>query len=204
MLERMSVQDLFALSPQHKKFADEFLATNKVSASAVAAGYSARSAHVQGNRLLKRPDVQQYIAGAVAKADEQAEELSAQVIRELKTMAFANVADFITIDEDGKPQIDFSKVTPEQLRAISSVKSKTSRKFNGKGEHIATDSESAFVMADKYRGLELLGRHAGLFKTEEHRLVVDVADRLLAARRRLGSEYEESGEPRLLGGRGEG
>jgi hypothetical protein len=41
-------------------------------------------------------------------------------------------------------------------------------------------------MADKYRGLELLGKTVGMFKSEEQRVVVDIADRLLRAR--LGGE----------------
>lgn len=189
----MSVQDLTTLHPQHKKFADEFLLTNKVSKSAIAAGYSPKSAHVSGNRLLKRPDVQAYLASKVAEQDAVQDDLASQVINELKTLAFANIADFITIDEDGKPQIDFSAATPEQLKAIASVKSKSSRKYNSKGEHIATDTEAAFAMADKYRGLELLGKHIGLFKADEQRVVVDVADRLLSARRRLGRSYDDTG-----------
>ena len=181
------------LHPQHKKFCDEYLATHKISESARRAGYSEKSAHVSGNRLLKRADVRSYLASRVAEQDVVQEDLASQVIKELKDLAFANIADFITVDEDGKPQIDFSAATPEQLKAIASVKSKTSRKYNAKGEHIATDSESAFTLADKYRGLELLGKHIGLFKADEQRVVVDVADRLLTARRRLGREYDETG-----------
>lgn len=187
------------LDPKHKKFCDEYLRTNRKGASARAAGYSPNSSHTEASRLLKRPDVQQYLAYRVAEltAKEDAVETQAKdtldnrIINELETLAFANISDFITIDENGKPQIDFSGATPEQLKAIASVKSKTSRKFNSKGEHIATDQESAFTLADKYRGLELLAKHRGLFKAEEHKITLDVADRLIAARRRallLGSD----------------
>jgi phage terminase small subunit len=203
MLDAMSVQDLAPLlNPQHKQFADNYLATQKVSESARLAGYAPKSAHVAGNRLLKRPDVQRYLRTRMAEIDAEAENLGSQVITELKDMAFANIADFITVQPDGTFNVDFSKASREQLKALASVKTKTSRKYNNKGEHIATDTEAAFTMADKYRGLELLGRHEGLFKAEEQRVVLDVADRLLEARRRL--RYLDNTENGLQNGEGGG
>jgi phage terminase small subunit len=192
--ERMS--DTVLLTPQHKKFADEYLVTQNASEAARRAGYSAKNPGVQGSKLLARADIKQYLATRVAELSTQvtetADDLAARVIEELKLGAFSTIENFIRIDDDGKPQIDFSAATPEQLRAITSVKSKTSRKYNGKGEHIATDSEAAFTLRDKDRSLEMLGRHLGLFKSDEQRVVIDVADRLLAARRRM-RELGDSG-----------
>lgn len=188
----MSAVLIPTLDPKHKKFADEFLRTNRKAASAVAAGYSPNSSHTEASRLLKRPDIAEYIAHHAAKMTEQrqgsdkaAEVLGNRVLQELEALAFANITDFITIDKDGKPSVDFSNATPEQLRAITSIKSKVTKRFDGKGKHVATDAEHSFNMADKYRGLELLGKHLGLFKADEQRVVVDVADRLLNARRRV-------------------
>lgn len=176
-------------------FADEYLLTGHINNSAKKAGYSPKSAHVSGNRLLKRPDVQQYLQAQAAKLTIKTEDMQAKILNELDAMAFANIADFITIDSDGLPHADFSKATPEQMRAIASVKSKTTRRYDKDGNLSATDIESAFTMADKYRGLELLGKHHGLFKTEEQRIVVDIADRLVTARRR----YAELGDDREFG-----
>lgn len=121
------------------------------------------------------------------------EELSNKVIQELHDMAFANIADFITVDEAGLPQVDFSTATPEQLKAITSIKTKLSTRYDKDGNQVGTEQEANFGLADKYRGLELLGKHLGLFKADEQRVVVDVADRLLAARRRL-TELPSDGE----------
>ena len=180
------------LLDRHKKFADEYLRTGNATGSARLAGASHRSAHVTGAKWLKRRDVSEYLAVEAAKlsapraeVSEQGKDLDQRILAEMEALAFANIGDFITIDEDGKPQVDFSTATPDQLRAITSVKTKTSRRFDNKGQHIATDSEAMFSLADKYRGLELLGKHRGLFKADEQRIVVDVADRLLNARRRL-------------------
>ena len=187
MLERMNDQPLrLLLSGKHKAFADAYIATGNASESARRAGYSSQCAGVTGHKLLRRPDVQEYLANMTAKVHEAEEEdLRDRVNKELSTLAFANIADFISIDDDGTPRVDLSNATPEQLRAIASVKSKTRKIYNKEGEHIATETESAFAMSDKYRGLELIGKTLGMFKADEQRLVVDVADRLLAARGRL-------------------
>lgn len=198
MLERMNDRSIrVSLDPKHKKFADEFLICGNQSEAARRAGIGGKTPGVSANRLLKRPDIQQYLAlrgeEVVKERDKEAEELGTQVIRELQDMAFANIGDFIRIDDNGRPVIDFSTATPEQLKAIASVKSKVSRRYDKEGAHIGTDEETAFSLADKYRGLELLGKHLGLFRSDEQRIVVDVADRLLAARSRLKTIGNYSG-----------
>lgn len=206
MLGRMSDKDLSVyLNPKHKVFADTYLITGNASESARKAGYSENSAGISGHKLLKRPDVQAYLAQQGAKASEQAEDLQSRVIQELERVAFANIADFITIGDDGKPEIDFSSASREQLAAIVQVKSKSSRRFDKDGNHVGTDNEHAFVMADKMRGLDGLARHLGIYKETEQRVVVDVADRLLLGRARLralGADRGASGDDE--GGRGSG
>jgi hypothetical protein len=196
------------LDPQHKLFADKYLETGRISASARHAGYSSKSAHVSGNRLLKRPEVQAYLAQRSeelsAQINEQEDSLELRVQRELEKMAFANIQKFIRI-EDGKPVLDLSDATEEDLAALTSVRTKSRSIYNGKGQHIATEDTADVVMADKYRGLELLGKTVGMFKEAEHRVILDVADRLVAARRRLSAASElGNSDSKLLGGGGSG
>jgi len=108
----------------------------------------------------------------------------------MEALAFANIADFITVDADGLPQVDFSRATEEQLRAISNVASKRTTRTDRDGG-VTVEVSSRFAMADKYRGLELLGRSMGMFRDAEQRIVVDVADRLLHARARLANMRNE-------------
>jgi phage terminase small subunit len=187
------------LLDRHKKFADEYLRTSNASESARVAGCSPKSAHVTGYKWLKRTDVIEYLRAHAAimsaprdQVTKQGEELDNRVIKELTDLAFANMADLITIGSDGQPSFDLSNATPEQLKAISNLKTKTTRRYDNQGKHIATDTELAISIADKYRGLELLGKHRGLFKADEQRVVLDVADRLLSGRRRLALMNDDS------------
>jgi hypothetical protein len=206
------------LLDRHKIFADEYLRTNNASASVRATGSKTKSPGVLGLKWLRRPDVVEYLRAQATilsaprnQVKEQGEELDRRVIQELTTLAFANIADLIRIDDDGQPRFDLSAATPEQLSAISNLKTKTTKRYDKDGNHIATDDELAISLADKYRGLELLGKHRGLFKADEQRVVLDVADRLLSGRRRLAllgndaENYLDASAPGRQGGmRGSG
>ncbi|WP_436942106.1 terminase small subunit [Staphylococcus xylosus] len=49
------------LNPRQEKFVHEYIKTLNVTQSAIKAGYSPQSAHVQGSRLLKNEKVSEYI-----------------------------------------------------------------------------------------------------------------------------------------------
>ncbi|KAE8559795.1 terminase small subunit [Paenibacillus polymyxa] len=49
------------LSPKQLVFVQEYLRHNNITAAAKAAGYSEKSAHVQGSRMLKNDKVKQYL-----------------------------------------------------------------------------------------------------------------------------------------------
>lgn len=173
------------LQPKHKLFADKYLVCGNASESAVHAGYSKRSRGVTGSKLLARPDIKLYLAEQTEKLSANTEDIQSRWLKEVEALSFASIGDFISIDEDGHPQVDFSTATPEQLKAIASVASKQRNYYDNRGNKIGDEKSSRFAMADKYRGLDMIARHLGLYKEAEQRVVVDVADRLLAARQRF-------------------
>lgn len=182
------------LADRHRVFADNYIRTGRISESAKRAECPPKSAHVTGNKWLKRPDIQQYIAqrteqlsAEVQESTEEAEPLALRIQRELEKMAFANLSKFIRI-ENGQPVVDLSTATEDDIAALTKASTKITKRYDSKGAHIATEEQSDVVMADKYKGLELLGKTVGMFKSDETRVIVDVADRLLRARGRLGVE----------------
>lgn len=189
----MSSARLPKLKDNHRVFADHYLLSGNAAESYRKSGGKGFHASLGGYKCLNRPDVQAYLAIKREQSSEEVTDLHAKVLRELDTMAFSNIADFITV-RNGIPEVDFSTATPDQLRAIASVKTKHRSIRDNKGKVIATETESGFALADKYRGLELIGKHLGMFKADEQRVVIDVADRLLQARRRLAELPDMRGE----------
>jgi phage terminase small subunit len=174
------------MTTQQQAVADAVLRGESAEQAAILAGYAKKSARTTGPRVLRMPVVAEYIAAQRQK--QSAKELSRRekILAELDKMAFANIGDLVTIDANGHPQVDFSRATPEQLAAVTSVATKRRVTRGPKGEEVE-EQTAKFSMADKYRGLELLGRAEGMFKENEVKVTVDVADRLLAARQRLAA-----------------
>ncbi|TXH40590.1 MAG: terminase small subunit [Desulfurellales bacterium] len=64
-----------AVTERHKLFIEAYIATRNATESAKAAGYSPKSAHAQGNRLLKDAEIQKAVAIRVEKAIITADEV---------------------------------------------------------------------------------------------------------------------------------
>lgn len=189
------------LNPQQQKFADVYLECGRVEKAALAAGYSHKSAHVTGSRLLRNAKVAEYISRRQNAVATKAEKLEDRLIEELGNLAFSNIGDFVTVDDEGLPQIDFSRATRAQLAAINSVSTKRTKRYDAKGKHIATETNAKFGLSSKHESIRTLMQFKGMLKPEEHKVTLDVSDRLLRARARLQSgDTQGSGEAEQLGG----
>lgn len=74
-------------------FVKEYLIDLNATQSAIRAGYSKKTAEVQGPRLLGNVKVAAEIQRAKEKREEKAEKSGADVIRELTKLAFAGLCD---------------------------------------------------------------------------------------------------------------
>jgi phage terminase small subunit len=88
------------MSPKHTLWLSIYLKDKDRNASAAArgAGYSAKSAAMQGARMLARPDIQAAIAANDAatavnskKTEKQVEDLATRVRNEIESLAFGNM-----------------------------------------------------------------------------------------------------------------
>jgi phage terminase small subunit len=112
------------------------------------AGYEGRgNYHV---RLQQVPCVAQRYAELARAAAERAEVTAAEVMKELATIAFANIADYIALDAEGTPRTDLSKLTRAQAAAVVEVSANAHR--------------VRFKLADKLEALVQLGRMLGMFR----------------------------------------
>lgn len=134
---------------------------------------------------MARPEVRAYVEAKRQELRADNDDVRVRIDEELRDLAFANIDDLTVVDEDGQLKPDFTNATRAQLKAVSGVGYKVSRRFDKDGNHVGTDKQSSFRLLDKTRSIELLGKLHGMFKPDEHRVVVDVADRILLARKRV-------------------
>ncbi len=76
-------------------------------------------------------------------------------------MGFANMDDYIRVNEEGLPITDFSELTRSQAAAITSITVDTY--VEGRGDEAREVRRVKFTLADKPKSLELLGRHLKMF-----------------------------------------
>jgi phage terminase small subunit len=143
-----------ALNAKQQLFVTEFLKDRNATKAAERAGYSPKTARVQGPRLLQNAAVAEAIDKATGKQLEKLEMEGVEILRELAKLAMVDVGE--AWDENGQLK-PLHEMKPEVRRAIASI------------EHTALGSEEAprFVTKvkfwDKPKSLELLGKHFRLW-----------------------------------------
>lgn len=140
------------LNEKQKRFAEEYMYDLNCTQAAIRAGYSPKTAHVQGCRLLSHVKVAAYIDKMKAERSKRTGVNAERVIRELARIAFVKVSDVIDV---GTGEIIDNG--DDDIAAVSSVKVKRIPTAEGWGE------EREVRLVDKNRALELLGKHLVMY-----------------------------------------
>ena len=142
----------YKLTPKQKLFADEYLIDLNATRAYKAAYKSCKkdeTARTNGSRMLTNANVSKYIKERMNERSKRTEITQDNVLKELATIAFAKVTDFVTIENGVVIVKDTKDIPKDLLPAIASIK-------EGKN-----GIEVSFYNKDK--SLELLGRHLGMF-----------------------------------------
>ena len=146
------------LSDRQLRFIQEYQVDLNATQAAIRAGYSKKGARVRGSELLANRNIAAEIAKAGRAIGDKLGIKAADVLEELRRIGFANMLDYLVINQEGVPIVDLSDLTREQATAISEV---TVRKFKGEdGERV---EQTKFKLADKRAALVDIGRHFGMF-----------------------------------------
>jgi len=150
--------------------------------AAIASGYSSKGAEQTGSVLTRNPKVAEEIAKKQGKRLQKLEITADRVLGELAKMGFANMLDYMNI-EDGKiTDFDYSRLTRDQAAAIQEITMDTTGGA-GDGERKLV-LRTRFKLGDKRGSLELLGKHLKLFTDKIELIENDVVSRLVAGRQR--------------------
>ncbi len=144
-----------ALTEKQQRFVDEYLIDLNATQAAIRAGYSVKTADVQGSRMLGNVKVQQAISEAMAERSRRTGINQERILIELARIALLNPKALVNL-EDATVNPEAS---PDDLAAIASVKVKHFPTKDG-GEGI----EREVKFYDKIKAIELLGKHLGMFK----------------------------------------
>ena len=148
------------LTLREMRFCLHWIQTLNGRASAIRAGYSPKNADQRAWLLMRRPRVQDTIRRLQERYADDMQVGTESTLREYAHIAFANVGDFI----DAEGRVDLSKVTREQMAAVSSVETETY--VEGRGEEAETVKRVKLRFHSKTDALEALAKHLGLFERD--------------------------------------
>lgn len=123
------------------------------------------SAWSSAHDLLKKPEIQAEVARRQAQLAKKADITAEMIVNEWAKIGFANILDYITIDEEtGHATIDLRNVTRETGAAISEVVTGTDKSGN---------AYTKIKLHPKDPALEKLAKKLGLLKDEAPNLTLN-------------------------------
>lgn len=142
-------------------FVREYLVDRNGTRAAIAAGYASRSASVTSCRMLRNVKVQAEITELTQERLKRLEVTADNVLRELAKIAFANIADYLAVQDDGSVSIDLSRIGLIEAAAIADLK--IDECLTGSGQDQKRFRRTRLKLASKTTALELLGKHLKLW-----------------------------------------
>jgi phage terminase small subunit len=154
------------LKPQHALFVAEYLKNPNnpnATAAARAAGFSEKSAHTQGSRLLKRLDIQGAIAQARASKSKKPEQIAARAELTAQKLVDA-LNDLVDFDpaklygEDGK-MLHVKDMDEATRKAIAGIEENVGK---------LGDKNTKLRLSSRLGSIELAAKILGMLKNETH------------------------------------
>jgi phage terminase small subunit len=135
------------LTLKQERFAAEYVKDLNATNAAMRAGYSEKTAHVQGCTLLKNPKVVEEIARFRKEISSERKKNMHDIVNEYEALAFSNVSD---IYEDWQNLKDFEKLPVNIKKSISEINFRSIPTKEG------IETQIRIKMHDKIRALENL------------------------------------------------
>lgn len=164
----MSLKLSDGLTPKQQRFVEEYLIDLNATQAAIRAGYSAKTAHAAGSRLLTNVKVKPVIRAAMDERAKRLEISADNVLKELARIGFADIRDLVEWDEEHVGFRPSEQLTDDQAAVVSEVLAETKRFTDSKG-NTETTIKLKLKTYDKLAALRDLGRHLKLFTDQvEH------------------------------------
>ena len=149
------------LPPRHRLFVDAFLVSLNGAKAARDAGYSGKSAKFSGHELLQRPEIKAAITEAMARRSARTEITQDRVLQELALIGFADMGDYLDLDEDGVARLDLSNLPEGATKVIAEITQDVY--VDGRGKKGREVKKTKLKLHDKRGALVDMARHLGMF-----------------------------------------
>jgi phage terminase small subunit len=145
-------------------FIEAYLIHKNATKAAIAAGFSERSANNQGARLMVNDAIRAEIEARLAATFDRYAVTSDRIIRELAKIAFGNIGDYVSVQDDGGAIIDLTSATRDQLASLNSID--VEEYTEGRGNEARGIKRIKIKLSDKRQALMDLAKIARLLPAD--------------------------------------
>lgn len=146
------------LKAKQSRFVDEYLVDLNATQAALRADYSEKTAYSQGQRLLKKVEIQSAIQERMNGRSNRTQITADEVVLQLARMGMSDVRKLFTPDGRLKAVHDLDDDTAAAVQSIEVI---TKMIPGHEGEEPEVEYLHKIKMIDKIRPLELIGKHMG-------------------------------------------
>lgn len=146
------------LTGKQAEFVAEYLIDLNATQAAIRAGYSPKTAHSIGQRLLKKVEIQAAIQSAKESRSIRTEITADRVLQEFARIAFFDPR--MLLGDDGRPK-DISSLDDDTAAAISGLDLQDVYEGTGDDREFIGYTKK-YKFAPKIQALEMLAKHTGL------------------------------------------
>jgi len=154
------------LSPRHERFVAEFLKDGNATQAYIRAGYSPRGAQPSASRLLRDPRIEAAVAAGRQRMAQALEVDVQRIAQEYAKMAYANIADYVSTDSEGRLCVDLEKASLAQQAGIVELRIANHR---NQGQRVTLKLGKLQALAALTKQLGVLAANPAPGLTEEDR-----------------------------------
>jgi phage terminase small subunit len=162
-----------SLTPKQARFVEEYLVDLNATQAAIRAGYSAKTAYSQGQRLLKNVEVEAAIQKAQDARANRTEVTVDKVLKELATIGFSDIGTYFDMKDGTIVRRDWSDLPAGATGVIQEVTQE--EHTGGRGRDTGKTRRTKVRLYSKLDALEKIARHLGMF-TEKIKLEGSLLD----------------------------
>ena len=171
------------LSPKERAFIREYTRDRNATRSAIAAGYSPKTAAQIGYQLLQKTSVGAALAKREARLADQAEISAKEIIERLTVLARADMGDVAQWDEDGLRLLPSEEIDTRVIAQVTQTEKFIKVLKDGEdGREVLLSREKIVKLHDPKTALKLLGDHLGVFPSGKDGASGGAGDEMLGAK----------------------
>jgi len=149
--------------PDHLAIIDEYFENGFNGRKAVLAilpDLSPNTASIRANVILNSTKNKKYIRDKQNELKKSANISVAEIARELKQIAFADLTDFLTLTEE-----EIKRLPPDQRRALAKVNIKEKETIYKDGTR-TKEINRAYAVQDRLKALDMLAKYIGFYEED--------------------------------------